>query len=159
MVRAKIEENPIVRVVVYTAQYAVKLLAIWVLLRGHHQPGGGFIAGLLISAVLALQGVAFGWEAAQAIFPLPGPYLLGSGLLISFSTVLSPALLGDAFMDHRAGAIRLPLVGDVEWTTALLFDVGVFLVVVGTMKTILLAIAADTARPVTSAAQDAEREV
>lgn len=163
MVRARIEQNPIVRVVVHTSLYGLKLVAIWILLRGHHEPGGGFIAGLLIAAAIAMQGVAFGADAAQAIFPIPPAYLLGSGLLLSFSTVLGPALMGRAFMEHSAGVIVLPLFGDVVWSTAVLFDIGVFLVVVGTMKTVLLTIASDRVqvRPAQGEqdTSDSEREV
>ena len=163
MVRAQIEQNPIVRVVVHTSLYGLKLLAVWILLRGHHEPGGGFIAGLLIAAAIAMQGVAFGTDAAQAIFPLPPQYLLGGGLLISFATVLGPALAGHAFMEHSAGVIVLPLLGELHWSTAVLFDIGVFLVVVGTMKTVLLSIASDPVRSRPSVAEGAapspDREV
>ncbi|MFO7273339.1 MAG: MnhB domain-containing protein [Bacillota bacterium] len=163
MVRARIEQNPIVRVVVHTSLYGLKVIAFWILLRGHHEPGGGFIAGLLIAAVIAMQGVAFGTDAAQAILPVPPQYLLGGGLLLSFTTVLAPALFGGAFMEHAAGVLHLPLFGEVHWTTALLFDIGVFFVVVGTMKTVLLTIAADPVvprrTPAETAAGSAEREV
>lgn len=143
MVRAKIEQNPIVRVVVHTALYAMKILAVWILLRGHQEPGGGFIAGLMVAVAIALQGVAFGSQAANAIMPIPVQYLLGSGLLIAFVTVLGPTLFGDALMKHVSGQIHLPLLGDLEVGTAMLFDLGVFLVVVGTMKVVLLSIATE----------------
>jgi len=73
MARAPVEENPVVRVVVCTSLYVLKLLAVWILLRGHQEPGGGFIAGLIVAAAIALQGVAFGLDAADRYFPVPIP--------------------------------------------------------------------------------------
>ncbi len=143
MLQEKVKESPILATVVQSSLFVVKLLAIWIFLRGHQEPGGGFVAGLVIAAAIALQGLAFGYEAADSIFPVPFPWLLGLGLTFAFSTVLGPVLFGEAFMQHRFGHIHLPLLGDLEWATAAIFDLGVFLVVVGTMKATLLNIASE----------------
>lgn len=143
MEQAKIKESPILATVVQSSLYVVKLLAIWIFLRGHQEPGGGFVAGLLVAAAIALQGLAFGFDAADAIFPVPFQFLLGAGLLTAFSTVVGPMLFGETFMQHTWGHLHLPLLGDLEWATAAIFDLGVFLVVVGTMKAVLLNIASE----------------
>lgn len=138
-----LKESPILTSVVQSSLYAVKFLAIWIFLRGHQEPGGGFVAGLLVSAAIALQGLAFGYDAADSIFPIPFHYLLGGGLAVSFSTVILPPLFGQAFMKSDFGYIHPPLLGELEWATAAVFDLGVFLVVVGTMKATLLFIASE----------------
>lgn len=124
-----------------TSLYIIKLIALWFFLRGHQEPGGGFIAGVLIAAAVALQGLVFGHKAAAAVLPLPFWVLLGSGLAIALSTVSLPVLFGQPFMKSAWGYLDLPFFGDVEWATAALFDLGVFLVVVGSAKAILLTIA------------------
>jgi multisubunit Na+/H+ antiporter MnhB subunit len=134
-------ESPVLTVVVQSSLHVVQVMAIWLFLRGHQEPGGGFVAGLVVVAVIALRGLAFGFNAANAVFPLPFHLLLGLGLTFSFGTVLVPIFLGEAFMKSDFGHIDLPLLGDVEWATAAIFDLGVFLVVVGSMKAILLYIA------------------
>lgn len=141
--QVKIKESPILATVVQSSLYVVKLLAIWIYLRGHQEPGGGFVAGLLVAAAIALQGLAFGYDAANAIFPIPPHTLMALGLTFAFSTVIGPVLFGEAFMQHRFGHLHWPLLGDLEWATAAIFDLGVFLVVVGTMKATLLNIASE----------------
>lgn len=141
----KLRESSVLVAIVQVALYAVKVLAIWIFLRGHQLPGGGFIAGLVMAAAVVLQGMAFGYESAHRFVPVPFPGLLGLGLMVAIITVLGPVVTGYPVMKHAFGHLHLPLLGDLEWATAALFDLGVFLVVVGTMKAILLQIAADKA--------------
>lgn len=134
----KRETDLVLKVIAQVSLYAIKVVAIWIFLRGHQLPGGGFVAGLVISAAIALQGVAFGHRAAQAIIPWPFQRLLGTGLTIAASTVIGPILLGYDPMKHAFGHFYVPILGDLEWATAALFDLGVFLVVIGSAKAILL---------------------
>lgn len=134
-------ESAVVATIVQVSLYAVKMLAAWLYLRGHQEPGGGFVAGLVIAAAIALQGLAFGYKAAMSIFPVP-PYILsGGGLLLAVSTVLLPVFMGRPFMDLTFTHVHLPLLGDSELATAAIFDLGVFFVVVGAAKAIILYIA------------------
>ncbi len=135
------KESPVLTTVVQVSLYVIKIIAIWIFLRGHQLPGGGFIAGLVVAAAITLQGLAFGASAARSIFPAPFWALLGGGLAVALSTVVLPTLFGHAFMKHFWGHLHLPLFGDLEWATAAVFDLGVFLVVVGTAKSVLLHIA------------------
>lgn len=123
MLQAKIKESPILATVVQSSLYVVKLLALWIFLRGHQEPGGGFVAGLVVAAAIALQGLAFGYDAANAIFPIPFYWLMALGLTFSFATVFVPTLFGQAFMQHHWGYLYLPgFLGKVEYATAALFD-------------------------------------
>lgn len=132
---------PILSAVVHTSLYVVKLLALWFFLRGHHLPGGGFIAGVVVVAAVALEGLAFGSRAAAAVLPVAAPTLLGGGLTLALLTVIGPLFFGLAPLTSAFGYLHLPLLGKVEWATATLFDLGVFLIVVGAGKAILLRIA------------------
>lgn len=137
----KLKEPPVLTTIAQTSLYPIKVLAVWLFLRGHQEPGGGFVAGLVIAVAIALQGLAFGYDAADDVFPLPAPALLGAGLLTSLSTVIVPILAGYPFMKSDYGYIYPPIIGKTEWATAALFDLGVMLVVVGSAKAILLHIA------------------
>jgi len=143
----KLKESPVLVSIVHLVLWPVKLLALWIFLRGHHLPGGGFIAGLVMAgAVALLRGMAYGYEEAVRLLDIPFPAVLGLGLAVATVTVLGPALLGHPVMKHAFGRLSLPLLGEVEWATAVLFDLGVFVVVVGTVKAILLQIGAGKAR-------------
>lgn len=131
-------ESPVLTVVAASSLYVIKILAVWLFLRGHQEPGGGFVAGLVVAAAVALQGMAFGHRSADAIFPAPFHVLLGSGLVMALSTVVVPILAEFPVMKSAYGYINLGYFGEMEWATAVVFDLGVFLVVVGSMKAILL---------------------
>lgn len=137
----KQRESVVFTTIAQVSLYVIKLLGVWIFFRGHNEPGGGFIAGLVIAAAVALQGVAFGHKAAERLFPFHFSGLLGSGLAIALLTLLVPPFFGYPPMKSAFDYIQIPLIGQVEWATAAVFDLGVFLVVVGTVKTVLLHIA------------------
>lgn len=127
--------------------YVIYVFALWLLFRGHNQPGGGFVAGLVLAAAVALQGMTFGLQAARQLFTVPFHVMLGVGLALAAATTVGPALLGFPVLKSAFGAVTLPLIGEIEWATATVFDIGVMLVVVGAAKAILLRIADAEGKP------------
>lgn len=110
--------------------------------RGHNAPGGGFIAGLLVAAAMALQFLAYG-RAASRIRAEWFSYVVAVGLAIAVTTAVTPMLLGYAFFTHTFGYVHVPLLGEVELASASLFDLGVLVVVIGNVITILASITED----------------
>ena len=113
------------------------LVAAFVFLRGHNLPGGGFVAGLIVSIALLLQYVASGVLWTESRIPLNYRSLAGFGLLCAALTGLGSFALGYPFLTSAFGHWRVPLVGELELSTAMLFDLGVFGAVVGTTLTIV----------------------
>lgn len=139
----KRKESPILITVAQISLYLIKLLAVWIFLRGHNAPGGGFIAGLVLAGAIALQGLAYGWKHAQRILPFPYTAIMATGVLLAFGSGLAGPVLGQPFLEHWFTHVQVPLIGDVELATASIFDLGVLLVVVGAMKAVLLTISAE----------------
>jgi multicomponent Na+:H+ antiporter subunit B len=113
------------------ALYPFMLIAsIWLLLRGHNAPGGGFVGGLLATAASAIYAIAFGTPAAARRLPLAPPALAAAGVLLALASGL-PALLSDLpYLTHPW--ITLPLgVTDLPVSSVMLFDLGVYLAVWG----------------------------
>ena len=120
--------------------YVLVLLGLHLFLRGHGSPGGGFIAGLVIAVAALLSRIV-----------LDRPLVRGSpdalipwGLLLAFATGVVPLFFGLPFLTSDYGYVTWPLIGEFEWATAVLFDAGVFLVVVGTTLTIIELLAGNT---------------
>ncbi len=114
--------------------YVVILLAsLVVLLRGHNEPGGGFIAGLVAVSASVLWALAHGPAAAEARLPFRSPLILSAvGVALGAIAGLPALLLGDAFLTHLWGAIPLGFT-EIEVSTVLVFDVGVYLCVWGAL--------------------------
>lgn len=102
-------------------------------LRGHNAPGGGFIAGLVVATAALLMRMAKG-RRLLSVAPF---WLVPLGLAIALLTGAVPLALGKPFLTSAHGHLELPLIGEIEWATAAVFDLGVFLVVVGTTLTII----------------------
>lgn len=119
--------DPILRSVSRAAFALVILFALLLLWRGHNAPGGGFIAGLMTTCALILHRMAYGHTALR----LDPVRLVPWGLALSLVTGLVPYLLGKPFLKSDYGYVTTALTGEFEWATALLFDLGVYLVVVG----------------------------
>ena len=117
------------------------LFAVFLLIRGHNEPGGGFIAGLVVAAALALYTFANGIRAARDLLRVDPVLVMGGGLAIALLSAL-PGVVESG--SPLAGVWRdLPLPGgsEVKLGSPLLFDLGVFLAVVGSAASIVLRLA------------------
>ncbi|MCE8033485.1 monovalent cation/H+ antiporter subunit A [Billgrantia tianxiuensis] len=114
------------------------LVSVYIFLRGHNQPGGGFIAGLITATALLLQYMARGYDWTRERLPLSYPVVAVSGLAVALATGLGSWLFGYPFLTSAFGHFHLPLIGEFELATAMLFDVGVYLAVVGATLMILV---------------------
>ncbi|MCS6932299.1 MAG: Na(+)/H(+) antiporter subunit B [Acetobacteraceae bacterium] len=113
------------------------LLSVFVLMRGHNEPGGGFIGGLIAAAGLAFYGVAFGRRATCRVMRLHPLSWCGIGLLSALASGL-PALfsLSAPFLKHYW--LPFHVIPGVSLGTAVVFDIGVYLTVVGFVLGFLL---------------------
>jgi multisubunit Na+/H+ antiporter MnhB subunit len=110
---------------------AVLLASVYLLVAGHNHPGGGFVGGLVAGAGVTIRYIAGGIDAVRAQTRLRPWTILGAGMLVASLTATGPLLFGDAPLDAAAWEIDVPVFGHLKLSTALAFDVGVYLVVVG----------------------------
>jgi multisubunit Na+/H+ antiporter MnhB subunit len=131
--------------------HSILLLSAYLLFAGHNQPGGGFIGGLVCAGAFGLRYAAGGIDELRAVHRLRPTQLLGFGLLLSAGTATASMVLGGQFLEHDYVVWHLPLLGEVEPTSALPFDIGVYLVVVGLVLMVLEALGSevDDALPAT----------
>jgi multicomponent K+:H+ antiporter subunit A len=113
------------------------LVAVFIFLRGHSLPGGGFIASLVISIALLLQYVASGVLWTESRIRINYRALAGIGILIAGATGVGAIVFGQPFLTSAFGHLHIPLFGEIELSTAMLFDLGVLGAVVGTTLTIV----------------------
>lgn len=135
----------------------VMLAGIYIFLRGHNQPGGGFIAGLVFSIAILLQYLASGYDWTDARRRVGEHGLIAWGVLIAAATGAGSFLFGRPFLTSAFDYFHLPLVGEFELATALLFDIGVACVVVGAVV-LALAQLSHVAQRATRAAERAGGE-
>lgn len=117
------------------------VVAIYLFMRGHNLPGGGFIAGLVFASSLIAQYMLGGTLWTELRFRLRLQYWIGSGLLLALFTGLGAWLFGFPLLTTHTAHVLLPGLGEVHVPTAFLFDLGVFVTVVGTTMLILVALA------------------
>lgn len=110
--------------------------SLFMLLRGHNEPGGGFIGGLLAVTAFALYALAFDAREARRLLSVSPRFLTALGLLLAVASGALAWLAGGPFMEGLWLPLDLP--AELKLGTVLLFDVGVYLVVVGAALLILL---------------------
>ncbi|MEF8891056.1 MAG: MnhB domain-containing protein [Haloferacaceae archaeon] len=123
----------------------VAMTAIALLLQGHNLPGGGFIGAVLTAAALVLVYVVFGAQYLVDTVGAEGPRLVGAyralfafGLAVALVSGLAPMALGGEFLTQAVVFVHdLPLYGELEVATALGFDLGVYLTVVGALLVVV----------------------
>ena len=118
------------------------LFSVFILLRGHYEPGGGFVGGLIASVAFVLHAFANGLEKTKSFLKYHPGVLIPIGLAISLISGFAPMFLGEAFMKGLWFDTPMPVVGMIG--SALFFDIGVFLVVIGVTLTILFTISETT---------------
>ncbi len=125
-------QHPMMMVVLTRVMMPVVLMVgFYIFLRGHNEPGGGFIAGLVVSIGVVMQYMAsgFNWATDRQRFPYHG--VIGAGVLVAGLTGIGSWMVGKPFLTSDFTYVRIPPFQEVELATAALFDVGVFLAVVG----------------------------
>lgn len=110
------------------------IFSVYLLFRGHNLPGGGFIGGLLAAIALFLHSMVFGVNATLKCYRLNARKLIASGLLVALISVLISLFMGLPLFTGVWSSFRLPLIGNLG--TPMLFDIGVYLVVVGVVLNI-----------------------
>jgi multicomponent Na+:H+ antiporter subunit A len=111
--------------------YAILVGSLWLLFAGHNQPGGGFVGGLLVGAAIALRYIAGGIDEVRALSRFRPWTVLGSGLLVAGATAVAPLFAGDALLSVASRSLHLPLLGHPKVSSALVFDIGVYVTVIG----------------------------
>lgn len=122
------------------------MVAVYMFLRGHNEPGGGFVAGLVFSVALLLQYVVSGTQWVEAHMPLFPRRWIGAGLLFAIATGLGALVAGYPFLTSHSFHWNLPWVGEIHLASATFFDIGVFALVVGSTLLILTALAHQSVR-------------
>ncbi|MFT7772488.1 monovalent cation/H+ antiporter subunit A [Roseateles sp.] len=122
------------------------LFAFHLFMRGHNEPGGGFVAGLVVAIAFIAQYMVSGTRWVEARLHLVPTRWIATGLLIALATGLGSLALGYPFLTTHTAHVTWPLVGEVHLPTAALFDLGVFAVVVGSTLLLLIAIAHQSLR-------------
>ncbi|MBB5021195.1 monovalent cation/H+ antiporter subunit A [Desulfurispira natronophila] len=114
------------------------LFSAYIFLRGHNEPGGGFIAGLITATVLILQYVASGIVWTRPRLNFDNHIVMAWGIIIAVLTGLGSWVVGYPFLTSTFEYFTLPLIGKFELASAIAFDLGVFLAVVGSVMLVLV---------------------
>lgn len=114
--------------------------SMYLFFAGHNNPGGGFIGALMTSAALILMAISFGMDTVRKVLPVNYRMITAVGLLIAILTAAGSFVFGAPFLSHAFGHFDLPIMGDTELATAVLFDLGVYLAVVGVTMSIIFTI-------------------
>jgi multicomponent Na+:H+ antiporter subunit B len=115
------------------------LLSVFLLLRGHYNPGGGFVGGLAASAAFTVFVIAYDVERARIVLGVSPRTLIGGGLLVALSSGFFGLVIGKPFLTGLWLPFDIPAIGSVG--TPLMFDLGVYLVVIGVVLMIVFSLA------------------
>lgn len=108
------------------------------LFRGHHEPGGGFIGGLVAASAYILLTLSMGVKKARSRLPMEPLFFMSTGLFISFLSAVLPMFFGNGYMEALWAGFYLPVIGMPG--TPLMFDIGVYMLVTGIVCKIIFTI-------------------
>jgi multicomponent Na+:H+ antiporter subunit B len=121
-------------------KFILLILSLYVLLRGHNHPGGGFIGGILAGSGFIVDAIAHHTGDARKKMKLkPVSFIITGLILIIISIIIGP-LHGKAVLEGIWISIKLPLINEIKAGSPLLFDAGIYLVVAGTFIMIIFSI-------------------
>ena len=116
---------------------SMMVLSVYFFFAGHNAPGGGFAGGLVAALAFTLRYIAGGRAELEEALPVDAGRILGTGLVLSAAAAIWPMFLGHPPLTSAYDSVDLPLIGNMSLPSALLFDAGVYLIVVGLMMHIL----------------------
>jgi multicomponent K+:H+ antiporter subunit A len=122
------------------------VVAFHLFLRGHNQPGGGFVAGLTVATAYIAQYMVSGTQWVEDRLNLHPPFWIAGGLLIALATGIASLAFGYPFLTTHTAHVTLPVLGELHLPSAALFDAGVFAVVLGSSLLLLTAVAHQSLR-------------
>ncbi|TSB45472.1 Na(+)/H(+) antiporter subunit B [Alkalicoccobacillus porphyridii] len=125
------------------ATFIILTFGVYLFLAGHHEPGGGFIGGLVLASALVLLYLAFDIETVDKGIPINYRLMAGIGVLIAVINGLVGLFFGQPYLNMEFAYFDLPIFGETELTTVTIFEIGVSLAVIGTALTIILSISED----------------
>jgi multicomponent Na+:H+ antiporter subunit B len=117
------------------------LFSIFILLRGHNEPGGGFIAGLVTGGAFVLYALAYDVDAARRALRIDPLALIGLGLLLAAVSGFLPLFSGEPFLTGKWISLDWLDAEPIKLGSPIIFDIGVYLVVIGASLTIILTLA------------------
>jgi multicomponent Na+:H+ antiporter subunit A len=123
--------SPILQTGTRAVFHTILLFSVFMLFAGHNAPGGGFIGGLIAVAAIVLRAIAEGPDDIRRLLPVQAETLLGVGVLVAGAIGLAGYAFRGAFLGSAVLELDLPVLGEVKATSVLVFDVGVYLVVLG----------------------------
>ncbi len=116
--------------------HTILLFSVFMFFSGHNAPGGGFIGGLIAGGAIVIRYLAHGKEEVKKIGRFRPEAVMGIGLLAAVGTGVGALFYGE-FLQATFIESEIPLLGKIALTTSLLFDAGVYLIVVGLVVTVL----------------------
>jgi multicomponent Na+:H+ antiporter subunit B len=117
--------------------FIIIMFSLHLFFSGHYTPGGGFIGGLMTSGAIVLLLLAFDLKTVVNFLPFDYIKVAATGLLIALLTGMGSFFYNVPFLTHTFSYVELPVLGETALATATLFDLGVYLVVVGITMTII----------------------
>ncbi len=126
-----LRESIILRRGLRVATAPLAVFSLYLLFAGHNRPGGGFAGGLVAGVAIALAWATEGEAGTRRLVAVRSTVLLGAGLAVALVTGFAGLVWGGAFLESAVWDLSLPLFGDVKLVSAIGFDIGVYLVVVG----------------------------
>lgn len=136
--------NVILQTAAKVVFFIILLFSIFIFFAGHYTPGGGFVGGLLASGAVVLLLLAYDLKTVQQLLPFNFMIVVAIGLLLSIGMASGSILFNVPFFTHAFDDFYLPLFGETSLHTAMIFDAGVYLVVVGAAMTIIQTIGGDS---------------
>jgi multicomponent Na+:H+ antiporter subunit B len=134
----------ILQTVTKVATFIILTFSVYLFLAGHHNPGGGFIGGLVVASAITLLFLAYDVKTVRAgLPPVDFKILAIAGVLLAVITGMGSFVFGKPFLSHAFGELDLPFFGNTKFATSVIFDVGVALAVFGTALSIIYTISED----------------
>jgi len=133
----KIRFSPLLATGARTLVPTLVLFSLFLLVVGHDVPGGGFAGGLVAASALLLMFLAYGDRGLRRALPLEPETVMGIGLALAVTAGLLGAFFEGEFLSYAFAEFEAPVLGEIKVSSLLLFDLGVYVLVVGVVETAL----------------------